>query len=88
VALNWFSLLEMFDSLWFTEVGIVLMFPGWFHFLLTYWVVLLGFVYGNYGWYDPRLRVISTKLVTFKLWSTVIPSPYFLNFAIIVLAMR
>ena len=88
MALNWFSSLEMFDSLWFTEVGMdLMMFPGWFDFLLTYWVVLLGFVYGRYvpSW---RLKVMSRKLVAFKLWSTVILSPCFLNSVMMDLAMR
>jgi hypothetical protein len=39
-----------------------MMFPRWFDFLLTHWVVLFGLMYGRY---DPsrRLRVMSKKLV-------------------------
>jgi hypothetical protein len=79
VALNWFLLLELLDSLWLTEVGIILMnLTGGLDFLLTYWVVLFGFAY---RWYDPswKLRVIR-KLVTFKPWSTVIFKSIFLEF--------
>jgi hypothetical protein len=44
----------------------LMMFPGWFDSMLTYWVVLLGFVYGRYvpSW---SLRVMSRKLVAFRL---------------------